>query len=178
MHYSMHNNRHDLPPLHQHHVRILTRRERRISAWQRTITLGPPLHQIYGLMRKVLTSVSDVVKQDIKQKTALTRLYAPFRLLPLPHRKGFDHIWKNGQMLEGREDRPGASMTPEPLAHMNPHCALDVINSVISLLNVQLRSSVIIATRITWVLTVRLENAMPLRIWRNKPPLTNILFCR
>src|SRR5438128_3991362 len=178
MHYLTHNNRHDLPPLHQHHVQILTRRERRKSAWQRTITLGPPLHQIYGLMQKVLTSVSDVVKQDIKQKTALTRLYAPFRLLPSLHRKGFDHIWKDGQMLVEREDRPGASMTLESLAHMNPHCAPNVINSVTSLLNVQICSSVIIAARTTWVLTVQLENAMPLRIWRNKPPPTNFLFCR
>src|SRR5438128_2143500 len=178
MHYSTHNNRHVLPPLHQHHVQILTHRERRKSVWQRTITLGPPLHQIYGLMRKVLTSVSDVVKQDIKQKTALIRLYAPFRLLPLLHRKGSDHIWNDGQMLVEREDRPGASMTLESLAHMNPHSALDVINLVISPRNARLHSSAIIAARITWVLTVRVENAMPLRIWRNKPLLTNILFCR
>ena len=164
--------------LHEHNVLILTRHARRKSVWQRTMTLGPPPHPILDLIRRTIISVFDVVKQDIKQKIVKIRLYAPFRLLPSLHRKGFDHTWKNGQTLEGREDRPGASMTPEPLAHMNPHCALDVINLVISLLNVQLRSSVIIAARLTWVLTVRLENAMPLRIWRNKPPLTNILFCR
>src|SRR5438128_450698 len=164
--------------LHQHNVQILTRHARRKSVWQRTMTLGPPPHLILDLIRRTIISVSDVVKQDIKQKIVKIRLYAPFRLPPSLHRKGSDHTWKNGQMLEGREDRPGASMIPEPLVHTNPHCAPAVINSVISLLNVQLRSSVIIAARITWVLTVRPENAMPLRIWRNKPPPTNISFCR
>src|SRR5438128_10356995 len=96
--------------LHQHNVQILTRRERRKSAWQRTMTLGPPPHLILGLIQRTIISVFDVVKQDIRQRSAKIRPYAPFRLLPLLHWTGFDRIWKNGQMLEGREDRPGASM--------------------------------------------------------------------
>ena len=142
------------------------------------MTPGPPLLQIYGLTQRTIISVFDVVKQDIRRRTAQIKLYAPFRLLPLLHRKGFDHIWKDGQMLEGREVRPGTSMTPESLVHMNPQYALDVINLVISTRNAQQHSSAIIAARITWVLTVRVEYAMPLRIWRNKPLHTNNLICR